>query len=43
MDDTQVPIEKRTEFPEYYGQNIWPKYSDGEIADFENVFKALGA
>lgn len=41
MDDAEIPEEKRAQFPEYYGYNIWPESDD--VAGFEDAFKALGS
>ncbi|KAF9478690.1 Clavaminate synthase-like protein [Pholiota conissans] len=40
IEDITVPLEERTKFPEYYGQNIWPKTEKG-VEEFEQAFKDL--
>jgi len=40
VDFTASPEERHT-FPEYYGENIWPKKDQKGVEDFADVFKEL--
>jgi len=36
-----IPDEERKQFPEYYGDNIWPKEDEKGLEGFEEAFKKL--
>ncbi len=37
-----ISVQHRTEWPEYYAQNIWPKPDEKGVEGFEEAFKDLG-
>ncbi|PBL00949.1 Clavaminate synthase-like protein [Armillaria gallica] len=37
-----ISVQHRTEWPEYYAQNIWPKPGEKGVEGFEEAFKDLG-
>ncbi|KIK71386.1 hypothetical protein GYMLUDRAFT_66595 [Collybiopsis luxurians FD-317 M1] len=42
VDTPSVPEEHRRAYPEYYGNNIWPKADEPGVEGFERAFKDLG-
>jgi hypothetical protein len=40
VDHPKVSDELRKLYPEYYGNNVWPK--EGDIPGFQEAFKELG-
>ncbi|KAJ7785888.1 Clavaminate synthase-like protein [Mycena metata] len=41
-EDPNVSLELKEAYPEYYGQNIWPKSDEAGVEGFESAFKDLG-
>jgi len=42
MNVVEISDDKKAEFPQYYGQNIWPRSQEEGVEGFEEAFKALG-
>ncbi|THU88459.1 Clavaminate synthase-like protein [Dendrothele bispora CBS 962.96] len=42
IDTPSATDENRTTYPEYYGNNIWPKADEKGVEGFEQAFKDLG-
>jgi isopenicillin N synthase-like dioxygenase len=43
IDKFNVSLAQRQDYPEYYGENIWPKQDVTEVEGFEEAFKNLGS
>ncbi|KAF4623444.1 hypothetical protein D9613_002047 [Agrocybe pediades] len=41
VEDAAIPSEEKASFPEYYGENIWPKKDESGVEAFEEAFKDL--
>lgn len=42
MDNPPVSEEQKVEYPEHYGQNIWPSATEKGVEGFDVAFKSLG-
>ncbi|KAF5355765.1 hypothetical protein D9756_004042 [Leucocoprinus leucothites] len=42
VDKPSLSQSEQEKYPEYYGQNIWPRADEGGIEGFESAFKNLG-
>lgn len=42
IDSPKVSEELKQQFPEYYGNNIWPSADEKGVEGFEDAFKDLG-
>jgi len=42
VDKPSVPQAEQEKYPEYYGQNIWPRKDEQGIEGFEDAFRDLG-
>ena len=42
MDNPTVSEKQKVDYPEYYGQNVWPRATEKGVEGFEEAFKSLG-